>query len=139
MGFALPGAISASLIHPDRRIIAICGDAGFLMNVQEMETARRLNSNMVAMVWEDHAYGLIAWKQWAQFGKHTDLSFSNPDWAQLAAAFGWSSHIVNNSVDLQDGLERAFNTEGPSLVVVPIDYRENRKLTERLGELSCTI
>lgn len=139
MGFALPGAIAASLVHPDRRIMAICGDAGFMMNVQEMETAKRLNNNIVVMVWEDNAYGLIAWKQWAQFGKHTDLSFSNPNWEQLAAAFGWSSHMVNNSADLQGELENAFNTEGPSLVVVPIDYRENQKLTERLGEMTCVI
>jgi len=92
MGFALPGAIAASIVYPDRQVLAICGDAGFLMNVQEMETAKRYNSNMVVMVWEDHAYGLIAWKQQAQFGRHTDLSFGNPDWMQLAASFGWSGH-----------------------------------------------
>lgn len=139
MGFALPGAIAASLVHPDKRILAICGDAGFLMNVQEMETAKRFNCNCVVMVWEDNAYGLIAWKQWAHFGKHTDLAFSNPDWEQLAAAFGWSSHKVNNSQDLQSELESAFQTPGPSLMVIPIDYEENQKLTKQLGELSCVI
>ena len=89
MGFALPGAIAASLVHPDRKVLAIAGDAGFLMNSQEMETATRLNSNIVVMVWEDHAYGLIAWKQETEFGRHTDLEFGNPDWLQLASAFGW--------------------------------------------------
>ena len=84
MGFALPGAIGASLVYPERRILSICGDAGFLMNVQEMETARRLNSNIVVMIWEDHAYGLIAWKQQNEFGHHTELNFGNPDWMQLA-------------------------------------------------------
>ena len=136
MGFALPGAIAAAMVHPDRRILAICGDAGFLMNVQEMETARRLNTNFVAMVWEDHAYGLIAWKQMGEFGRHTDLSFGNPDWAMLATAFGWSSHIVSDSADLVGALEDAFRQDGPSLVVIPIDYRENMLLTARLGEIT---
>jgi len=139
MGFALPGAIAATLVHPDRRILAISGDAGFMMNVQEMETAKRLNSNIVCMVWEDNAYGLIAWKQHTQFGRHTDLSFGNPDWMLLAAAFGWHGHWVENSRDLATTLEAAFNEEGPSLVVVPIDYRENNKLTEKLGQIACPI
>ena len=93
MGFALPGAIGAQLVYPDRCILAVCGDAGFLMNVQEMETARRLNSNIVVMVWEDKAYGLIAWKQQNEFGRHTDLSFSNPDWMQLARGF-WLERVL---------------------------------------------
>ncbi len=138
MGFALPGAISASLLHPDRRVLAIAGDAGFLMNVQEMETAKRLGVNPVVMVWEDQEYGLIAWKQQAEFGKHTDLAFSNPDWLGLAAAFGWNGHHVTRSRDLADALEAAFVEAGPSLVVIPIDYRENMLLTERLGEITGT-
>jgi acetolactate synthase-1/2/3 large subunit len=138
-GFALPGAIAADLVFPERNILAICGDAGFLMNVQEMETARRLNSNIVAMVWEDHAYGLIAWKQQDHFGHHTDLAFGNPDWMQLASAFGWHGHDVRNSDELQKELASAFAEEGPSLIVVPIDYRENLKLTQHLGQLTVTI
>ena len=86
MGFALPGAIAAGIVHPELRILAVAGDAGFLMNVQEMETAVRLGSNIVVMVWEDHAYGLIAWKQQTHFGRHTDLAFGNPDWKTLAQA-----------------------------------------------------
>ncbi len=139
MGFAFPGAIGASMIHGDRRILAICGDAGFMMNVQEMETAKRLKSNIVAMVWEDHSYGLIAWKQTNEFGHHTDLSFGNPDWQQLAGAFGWQGHRVENSRDLVDTLETAFKEPGPSLIVIPIDYRENMLLTQRLGEIACPI
>ena len=139
MGFALPGAVAASLVNPDSRILAISGDAGFMMNVQEMETAKRLGCNMVVMVWEDNAYGLIAWKQQAEFGKHTDLAFNSPDWMQLAAAFGWGGHVVTDSADLVDSLEVAFNEQGPSLVVVPIDYRENMKLTTRLGNIACPI
>jgi acetolactate synthase-1/2/3 large subunit len=137
MGFALPGAIGAHLVDPSRRILAISGDAGFLMNVQEMETARRLNSNIVAMVWEDHAYGLIEWKQQNQFGRNTELSFGNPDWLGLAAAFGWDGQYVDASEDVLPALERALRHQGPSLLVVPIDYRENRILTQKLGDLSC--
>jgi len=139
MGFALPGAIAASIVHPDRRILAIAGDAGFLMNVQEMETARRIDSNIVVMVWEDHAYGLIAWKQQGHFGRHTDLAFGNPDWTLLAQAFGWNGHYVNKSADLAGTLDSAFEEDGPSLVVIPIDYRENVLLTKKLGEITCTI
>ncbi len=139
MGFALPGAIAASLVFPEKQVMAICGDAGFLMNVQEMETAKRLNSNIVVMVWEDNAYGLIAWKQQNEFGKHTDLSFGNPDWLQLAQSFGWSSMKIENSVDGKEKLQEALDTKGPTLVVIPIDYRENAKLTEKLGEVVCPI
>jgi len=139
MGFALPGAISAALVYPDKRILSISGDAGYLMNVQEMETAKRLNVNIVTMIWEDHMYGLIAWKQQNEFGKHTDLSFGNPDWLKLAESFGWCGHKVENSRDLVNTLETAFNEEGPSLIVIPIDYRENMILTERLGNIACPI
>jgi acetolactate synthase-1/2/3 large subunit len=139
MGFALPGAVAASIVHPDRRILSICGDAGFLMNVQEMETAARLGSNIVVMVWADNEYGLIAWKQETHFGHHTDLAFGNPDWNTLAQAFGWHGHYVDDSAELAGTLEAAFNEQGPSLVVIPIDYRENPKLTKKLGEITCTI
>lgn len=139
MGFALPGAIAASLVHPDRNVMAICGDGGFLMNVQEMETAKRLNSNLVAFVWEDQAYGLIAWKQHNEFGRHTDLAFSNPDFLKLAESFGWAGFRCDRSRDLQATLREAVETPGPALVVIPIDYRENARLTERLGNIACPI
>jgi acetolactate synthase-1/2/3 large subunit len=139
MGFALPGAIAANIVHPDRRILAICGDAGFLMNVQEMETAQRIGSNIVALVWADNEYGLIAWKQETHFGRHTDLAFGNPDWEQLARAFGWNGHYVSKSEDFAATLEKAFNENGPSLVVIPIDYRENPLLTKKLGEITSMI
>ncbi|MDH5305915.1 MAG: acetolactate synthase large subunit [Myxococcales bacterium] len=139
MGFALPGAIGAKRVLPERRVLAICGDAGFLMNVQEMETAARLRSKIVVMIWEDRAYGLIEWKQQAEFGRHSDLSFGNPDFVQLAASFGWNGHRVERSRALRGTLEAAFAEPGPSLVVVPIDYRENALLSERLGKIACSI
>ena len=136
MGFALPGAIAAHLVDPSRKVLAIAGDAGVLMNVQEMETARRLNSDIVVMVWEDGEYGLIAWKQDNEFGRHTDLAFGNPDWLGLAAAFGWNGHYCPNSRDLVATLSTALGEPGPSLVVIPIDYRENKLLTQKLGEIT---
>ena len=139
MGFALPGAIAAGLVHPTRRILAICGDGGFLMNVQEMETARRLGVSIVVMVWEDGGYGLISWKQEQQFNSHTELDFTNPDWLELARAFGWHGHMVTASRDLEPTLEAAFEEEGPSLIVVPIDYSENMRLIKHLGEIVCPI
>ena len=139
MGFALPGAIAANLVHPERRVLAVCGDAGFLMNVQEMETAKRLGSQLTAMVWEDREYGLIAWKQENTFGRHTDLSFDNPDWPKLAEAFGWNGYMCTRSEDLRGVLDASFEADGPSLVVIPIDYRENRLLTQKLGEITATL
>jgi acetolactate synthase-1/2/3 large subunit len=139
MGFALPGAISASMIRPESKVMAIVGDGGFLMNVQEMETARRLKSDIVILVWEDGGYGLIEWKQQTAYGRHTDLSFGNPDWAMLASAFGWSHRRVEDSRELKSARERALAEPGPSLVVVPIDYRENALLTKRLGEIAIGI
>jgi len=136
MGFAFPGAIAASIVHPGRRILALSGDAGFLMNLQEMETAVRLGSNIVVLVWEDNAYGLIEWKQETHFGSHTDLDFGNPDWNKLASAFGWNGHYVSRSEVFADMLNKAFDEEGPSLVVIPIDYRENMLLTKKLGEIT---
>ena len=139
MGFALPGAIAAALVGQSERVLGICGDAGFLMNVQELETAKRYNVNITIMIWEDNAYGLIAWKQFNQFGKHTDLSFGNPDFVALANAFGWNGYRCEDSAKLQETLETSFRTEGPSLVVIPIDYSENNKLTQRMGELTASI
>ncbi|MCV6623688.1 MAG: thiamine pyrophosphate-dependent enzyme, partial [Cellvibrionaceae bacterium] len=74
-----------------------------------------------------------------EFGKHTDLDFGNPHWVPLAESFGWHAQRVDNSRDLQDAIKNAFETDGPSLIVIPIDYSENKKLTERLGELTCSI
>ncbi len=136
MGFALPGLISAAMVRPNDKVMAIAGDGGFLMNVQEMETARRLNSDIVVMVWEDGGYGLIEWKQDTTYGTHTDLSFGNPKWNLLAESFDWAFDYVDKSTELLATIENALATDGPSLIVVPIDYRENAILTRRLGEIT---
>ncbi len=139
MGFALPGAVAAKMAFPDRRVLAICGDAGFLMNVQELETARRVGANIVAMIWEDKSYGMIAWKQQSEFGHHTPLSFDNPDFVKLAEAFGCRGMRVERARDLAGALEEAFTSDCPVLLAIPIDYRENILLTERLGAIACPI
>ncbi len=139
MGFALPGAIGAKIVHPDRRILAICGDGGFLMNVQELETARRIGANIVVLIWQDNAYGLIEWKQDNQFGRHADLRFNNPDFVKLAEAFDCIGIKVENSGDFKETLEKAFHYDKPVIITVPIDYRENKKLSQRLGSIRCPI
>lgn len=135
MGFALPASIAACLTNENKKVYAICGDAGFLMNVQEMETAKRLNSNIVIIVWEDKSYGLIKWKQKAQFGKTTDLDFDNPDWKKLAKSFDWNYLHEDNSSNIANSLKKIKNLEGPTLFVIPIDYSENEKLTKFLDSL----
>ena len=139
MGMPLPGSIAAHLVFPDRKIFAIAGDGDFLMNVQEMETARRLNADVTVMVWEDGGYGLIAWKQDDEFGEHSPLAFGNPDWLALAKSFGWQGQYVANAADLAGAIDAALAHKGPSLLVIPIDYRENTLLTSRLGEIASAI
>ena len=136
MGIALPGGIGAHYAEPDVRVLAISGDAGFLMNVQELETAVRLKIKMVHMVWVDGEYGLIKWKQQNGFdGKHSDLKFGNPKWEQLAQSFGMWGKEVTSAEGIMPALEEAFSQDGPALLAIPVDYAENRKLTERLGNI----
>ncbi|MFW8594104.1 acetolactate synthase large subunit [Cribrihabitans neustonicus] len=136
MGMPLPGAIGAALSCPDRKVLGLAGDGDFLMNLQEMETAARLNADITLMIWEDKGYGLIAWKQEQEFGHHTDLSFSNPDWVQLGRSFGWKADLCTRAEDVQDSLRAALAHDGPALVAVPVDYSENMKLTKRLGQMT---
>jgi len=138
MGMPLPGAIAAKHACPDARVLAVVGDADVMMNIQEMETASRLGSDITVLVWEDHAYGLIAWKQEQEFGSHTDLSFTNPDWLALCQSMGWKGARCDNAADLQTTLNDALDHAGPAMVVIPIDYRENMALTKRLGKIDQT-
>ncbi len=135
MGFALPGAIGAKLAHPERRVLAICGDGGVMMNIQDLETAVREKLDIVVLVWTDSEYGLIKWKQTAAFGKHSHISFTNPDWMKLADAFGMAGFKVERAADLPGALEAAFAAGRPALIEVPVDYAENMKLTGRLKEI----
>ena len=140
MGFAMPGSIGAKKALPDKNILSISGDAGFMMNVQELETAVRRKLNIVAMVWVDGEYGLIKWKQQDGFnGKHSDLAFGNPDFAKLADAYGMWGREITAPDQLVPSLEEAFQQEGPALIAVPVDYSENTKLTARLGAIEIPI
>jgi acetolactate synthase-1/2/3 large subunit len=136
MGIAIPGAIAAKLVHPDRKVVALCGDGGFLMNSQELETAKRIGANICVVVWRDDGYGLIDWKQRNEFGRPFGVEFGNPDFVAYAESFGIAGFRPSSTADLYPVLERALAVDGPSLVEVPIDYAENLRLTERLGELS---
>jgi acetolactate synthase I/II/III large subunit len=139
MGIGLPGALAAKLVHPDRRVVAVVGDGGFLMNVQELETAVRLNLAVVILVFRDDAYGVIRWKQLGRYGRESGVAFGNPDLIALAKSFGCRAARVEQASELVPALESAFAGPGPCLVDVPVDYRENLKLTERMGQLVCPI
>ena len=136
MGISLPGAIAASLVHPDRRVVALTGDGAFMMNSQELETAKRVGARICVVIWRDDGYGLIEWKQRNEFGRPFGIEFGNPDFVTYAESFGIPGFRPASADDLYPTLMRALAVEGPSVVDVPIDYRENLRLTERLGALA---
>jgi acetolactate synthase-1/2/3 large subunit len=136
MGIALPGAIAAKLVHPDRHVVALCGDGGFLMNAQELETAKRIGAGIVVVIWRDNGYGLIDWKQRNEFGRPFGVEFDNPDFVKFAESFGIPGFRPASADDLYPTLKRALDLPGPSVIDVPIDYAENVRLTERLGALA---
>jgi acetolactate synthase-1/2/3 large subunit len=135
MGFALPSAIAAKLVHPDRRVVAVCGDGGVLMNIQELETATRLGTAFVTVVWEDGGYGSIAWKQGQRFdGEHFGTDFGNPDFVKLAASFGMPAWRCESAEDFGQRLRHALGLDVPSLIVLPIDYSIDIAISDELGE-----
>ena len=136
MGISVPGAIAAKLVHPDRRVVALCGDGAFLMNSQELETAVRIRAAIVVVVWRDDGYGLIDWKQRNEFGRPFAVEFGNPDLVRYAESFGIAGFRPDSAADLYPTLMRALEAGRPALVDVPIDYGENLRLTERLGTLA---
>ncbi len=133
MGIALPGAIAAAWKYPDRQVVAVSGDAGVLMNIQELETAVRLGVNMVVLIWNDAGYGLIEWKQQRQFGRSAHVHFQNPDFVQLARSFGAHGHRIEHAGSLLPTLKAALNTPGVHLIDCPVDYGENDRLIRLLG------
>lgn len=133
MGIAVPGGLAARLAHPDRRVVAVSGDGGFLMNAQELETARRLGAPFVNVVWTDGRYGLIELNQQRRFGRTFGVEFSNSDLVQYAAAFGLPAWRVGKAREFQPLLRRALELDRPSLIEVPIDARENARLGEPLA------
>ncbi|MGV0006167.1 MAG: acetolactate synthase large subunit [Candidatus Porifericomitaceae bacterium WSBS_2022_MAG_OTU9] len=139
MGIAVPGAFAAARTYPDRKVVAVTGDAGFLMNSQEIETALRHKVAFVILVWTDCQYGLIKWHQLRKFNRDAHISFTNPDLVKYAESFGAKGYRVEAAAELLPTLRQALSDDRVSLVECPVDYRENMKLTEHLGELVCPI
>ena len=134
MGAGLPSAMMASMLNPDKHVLAVCGDGGFMMNAQELETALRLKLNLVVLILEDHAYGMIRWKQAVDHFPDHGMTFGNPDFVQYAAAYGAKGRRVADAEGLAPALREAFAEGGVQLVCVPVDYAENiRVLIDELN------
>jgi len=139
MGIAVPGAIAAKLAYPERTVVAVTGDAGFMMNSQEIETAMRIGTPMVVLIWTDAQYGLIKWHQLKHFGRSSHIDFTNPDFVKYAESFGAKGYRVGSVEDLIPTLRQAIADDTVVVIDCPVDYEENMKLTEKLGELVCPI
>lgn len=139
MGIGLPGAIAAKLAFPDRTALTVSGDAGFLMNSQEIETALRIGVAIVVLVWNDSEYGLIKWHQDRRFGRDTQIGFGNPDLVKFAESFGAKGYRIESADELLPAIRRAVEDDTVVIIDCPVDYSENMKLTEKLGKLVCPI
>jgi acetolactate synthase I/II/III large subunit len=133
MGFAVPAAIAAKLVHPERNVVAVNGDGGFLMNSQELETAMRLRTAFVNVIWEDRRFGSIEWKQQKRFGASFGTGFTNPDFVKLADAYGMPAWRCESPDDFSEHLRHALGLDVPSLIVLPIDYSLDVAISEELG------
>jgi acetolactate synthase-1/2/3 large subunit len=134
MGFAVPCAVAAKLVHPGRKVVTVNGDGGILMNFQELETARRLRTPFVNVVWENRQFGSIVWKQDRKFGEHFGVDFTNPDFVKLAEAFGLPAWRCEKPDDFKRHLKHALTLDVPSLIVVPIDYSADVAFAQALGD-----
>jgi len=140
MGAGLPSAMMAAILYPERRVMAVCGDGGFMMNSQELETAVRLKLNLVVLILRDDGYGMIRWKQTAGGFPDWGLEFGNPDFVQYAESYGAQGHRVEKAGNFAPLLERCYNEGGVHLVDAPVDYSENtRVLIEELAEKVCLV
>lgn len=120
-------------------MVAVTGDAGFMMNSQEIETAIRLNTPIVILIWNDSGYGLIEWKQMNQFGRKSHVDFGNPDFVKYAESFGARGYRIEKGGDLLPTLQAALADNTVSVIDCPVDYSENIKLTNKLGEMVCPV
>ena len=138
MGAGLPSAMAAAMLYPHLKVMAICGDGGFMMNSQELETAVRLKLNLVILIINDSAYGMIKWKQGQDQFPDFGLDYNNPDFVQYARAYGANGHRVSSAGELRPVLEKALNEGGVQLVEVPVDYSENKRVfDDELSQLTC--
>jgi acetolactate synthase-1/2/3 large subunit len=139
MGIAVPGAIGAKLAYPEKTVVAVTGDAGFMMNCQEIETAMRIGTPIIILIWTDSEYGLIKWKQMNQFGRESNISFTNPDFVKFAESFGAKGYRIESADQLAPTLKQAIKDDTVVIIDCPVDYAENLKLTAKLGDLVCPI
>ncbi len=139
MGIGVPGAIAAKMIHPQRTVLTITGDAGFMMNSQELETAIRYNIPIIVMIWRDDEYGLIRWHQQKEFGRPSHIGFSNPDFVKYAESFGAKGFRVEDAKDLQAIIREARDCGTVAVIDCPVDYSVNMQFTEKMGKLVCPI
>jgi acetolactate synthase I/II/III large subunit len=139
MSFALPGALGVKLARPDDKVLAVVGDGAFLMNSQEIETAVRERIPLVVLIWEDGGYGLIEWKMDLELGDHYYVSFNNPDVVSYAESFGAKGYRITRADELLPTLKTALDDDGVSLIACPVDYSENLRLTDRLGQLDASL
>ena len=139
MGIAVPGAVAAKLVHPDRNVVAVTGDAGFLMNSQEIETALRIGTPIVILIWHDKEYGLITWHQMKTFGRKSHTEFTNPDFVKYAESFGAKGYRVEAADELVPALKQAIADNTVVIVDCPVDYSVNMEFTNRMGQLVCPI
>jgi acetolactate synthase I/II/III large subunit len=133
MGFAVPAAVAAKLVHPERNVVTVNGDGGFLMNCQELETAVRIGTPFVNVIWENSQYGSIVWKQDKKFGRHFGTDFTNPDFVKLAEGFGIPGWRCESTDDFGERLRHALTLDVPSVIVLPIDYSIDVAISEELG------
>src|ERR1700712_402600 len=133
MGFAVPAAIAAKLVHPNRKVVAVNGDGGFLMNHQELETAVRLKTRFVRVIWETQQYGSIVWKQDKKFGRHFGVDFTNPDFVKMAESFGLPAWRCEPVDAFPARLRQALDMDVPTLIVLPIDYSIDVAFVQELG------
>lgn len=139
MGIAIPGAIAAKLVAPNRKVVAVTGDGGFMMNNQELETALRVGTPFVTIIFNDGGYGLIEWKQMNHFGESAFIKFGNPDFVKLAESMGLKGYRVQSAADLVPMLKDALNQDVPVVIDCPVDYSENLRFSKRAGDLTCAI
>jgi acetolactate synthase I/II/III large subunit len=141
MGIAIPGAVAAKLVHPNRKVIAATGDGGFMMNCQELETALRVGTPFVTLIFNDGGYGLIEWKQENHFGKGRSsfVHFGNPDFVKFAESMGLKGYRVTSATDLIPVLKEALAQDVPAVIDCPVDYRENARFSQKASELHCTM
>jgi acetolactate synthase I/II/III large subunit len=135
MGFAVPGALGVKLALPHRKVLAVTGDGGFLMNSQEIETALREKIPVVILVWVDDSYGLIKWKMEMRLGRASQVDFGNPDFVKYAESFGAKGYHIRAAGELLPTLKQALFDNTVSVIACPVDYSENTRLTEKLEKL----